>query len=309
MNDSKLINFFLLLSKNKKAIIIISSVIVILTMIYFIFFYGTYTSSCMLSIKFNEHFLAETSVSNDSIIYDKPQFKSGMLDDEALSYIESIKIEKSMSGRINPYKENLTNMNEYYMDYIFEQKFFDYLSENGINPNSIAIENIADDISIRTFSKKKGKSYEIMLKLQELIPQYVGMKTQEMITDTKACHEAWIENDRLKLTELINKYKSVADSNDMETLESRRKILNEYAAVAADYDISYSVIKTSDDLLSADISPKAFVRAVNKDGNDKLILFFVYFFVSIIFAFAVSTIYVYIKDFAMQVKKVVKEAK
>lgn len=301
MNESGLVNFFVLLRNNKKTIGIITVIVVVLTMVYFIFCYGTYTSSCMLSLKFNEHFLADSSTVSYVTTYEKPQFKDGMLDSEALAYIESIKPEKTGS-RINPYNENMLNMNEYYMDYIFEQKFYDFVSENGIDVDSFVIENINDDISIRTHSKKKGESYEIMQKLQQLIPQYVKMKYDEMLTRTKESHEAWMENDKQKLSELIESYNSSVSGDTMAVLEERRRILNEYACVADDYDISYSVVRTSEDLLKADFSPAAFIRAEKSDSGNKTILIFTYLFVALVFAISISVIYIYLKNFIAQVK-------
>ena len=311
MHNSRLVGSAVFILKKKKTVLITVLVCIAAILSYVMFFCPRSTQSSIISLNNSDD--VNTVAHSENVTSNAYYINSaeiggysffGSSSNEIVNYIENLKASKIISARQNPYREvNLFNENEL-NSLVCSVEFKDFLAANGIGSD---VSIVANSSSITVNAKsKKSDNRALMNRVYGLMCDYISNIYAERIESIRANHAAWAEEDLENIKVLISEYENLAaeigDSEaDILSCERAREILNEYAAVAVDYEICCAVVEQSERCSKIDLEPVISVSSSTSVGDSKLINAVVYSVIAAICGFVLGIIIAYLIEFFKKV--------
>ncbi len=309
MGNLKLVDAGVFLYKKWKPVLFIGIAVMIVTVLVACLLGNPYSAQ-LSSTFFNNPQLngLGQNVANNTVIVHAVEAPYPQ-DTWAVEYVESIKPSKTATGRVNPFRNAELFSESKLAAYFGTEGFKAFMTENEIDPSHISVLVTSNTITVTSLDKDKEQCSQNLNRVMELCSEYIDDLYKQTIADVRTNYQAMLDIDQKEMQAVLDRYESVkGKSGSMAQNEEGRRLLNEYAQIAYDYDVACATIAMADDLTKISLKPVMVVNSVEYSSNLSPIVIACYAVIGLIVGLILGGFAAFVGEYCKTVKKKASES-
>lgn len=193
--------------------------------------------------------------------------------------------------------------------YFGTEGFKTFMKDNGVSPSNISVLVTSNTITVTSLEKDKELCSQNLNRVMELCSEYIDYVYKQTVADVRANYQVMQENDKKEMQDVLTRYEALKGTGaSVVEKEEGRRLLNEYAQIAYDYDVACATLSMADDLTNASLKPAMVVNSVEYSSNLSPIVIVCYAVVGLVVGFILGGFAAFIGEYCKTVKKKASEA-